>query len=187
MTVSITMSNTTGGSQVEEVVDLGAKNPGMASDVTDLYIRHDALNNAITDCGFYIVRYSGSSYTGIADPDSDYDDVIDWGNFSGETAHGIDIDADADHGGLYINQNHTSSFPDASWHPFRTGYGSGYNNIIQLVQDSINIQPGSWTPIDGEIPKAGEAHIKIRWDVPQYASSAGAKFIQLVMAYSYTS
>lgn len=179
MTVNITMASQSAGNQVEEVIDLGDVSPSNTSSTVDLYIRHDATNNAITDCSFYIVRYAGSDYTGANSPDDDYTEVIQWGDDSGASSTGG--------GGLYLNQNHSGSFPTADWHPFRSSFGSDPNNSIQLVQSAINNTGTGWTPTDGEIPVNGEAHIKTRWDIPLSASSAGIRFIQLVMAYSYTS
>lgn len=178
MTVSITMAGTTAGNQLSEVVDLGSLSPGDASAETDLYIRHDAENNPITDCAFYIIRYAGSDYTGSS-ADDDYTEVLSWGDDSGPGSTGG--------GGLYMNQNHSGSFPTVDWHPYRSSYGSGPSSSIQLVQAAINDTGVGWTPTDGEVPVNGEAHIKTRWDIPATVSSAGIRFIQLVMAYSYTS
>ena len=199
MTVSITMANVSGGDQVEEVIDLGDVAPGEASPLTDLFIRHDAVNNPITNCGFYIVRYAGEDYTGIKDPDSDYAEVIAWGDHTG-AGSGLGAGGTDDQGGLFINQNHLArnvslasatdpygKFPDPSWKAFNSNRGPGYNMPYILAKEAINIKPVAYTPVDGEIPQNGEAHVQMRWDIPSTASTAGARFIQLVMAYSYTS
>jgi hypothetical protein len=179
MTVNITMASLSGDSQLEEVVDLGSLSPGEESSEVDIYIRHDAENNSITDCSLYVTRYTGSDYSGANGADDDYSEVLSWGDTSGSGSHSG--------GGLYLNQNHSSSFPTVDWHPFRSGYGSDPNNSIELLQAAINNTGTGWTPADGEIPVNGEAHIKCRWDVPLAASSAGIRFIYLIMAYSYTS
>jgi len=199
MTVTITMANHSGGDQVEEVIDLGEKDPGLSSPLTDLFIRHDAINNPITNCGLYVVRYAGQDYTGINDPDSDYAEVIAWGDHTGNGS-GLGAGGSSDEGGFFINQNclgRTTSlataedpygkFPDGSWKAFNTNRGPGYNMPYILAKEAINIKPTGYTPVDGEIPQNGEAHVQIRWDIPDYANTAGARFIQLVMAYSYTS
>lgn len=199
MTVTITMSNHSGGDQVEEVVDLGNKDPGNASPLTDLFIRHDAINNPITNCGFYIIRYAGSDYTGIANPDSDYNEVISWGDHTGDGT-GLGAGGTEDEGGLFMNQNHLGrnpgdateddpygKFKDGSWKAFNSNRGPGYNMPWILSSDAINIKPVGYTPVAGEIPQNGEAHVQMRWDVPSTVETAGARFIQLVMAYSYTS
>lgn len=195
MTVTVTISGESQGNPLEEVTDFGEVDPGTASDAVDLYIRHNAAVWQITDCAFYLVRYVGSSYTGLAGPDTDFSTVINWGN----TTIGLDPDAhgagpadppnhiDPEYGGMYLNMNHGSSFPIADWHPFYSGYGDSPENAIILSQDAINNTGSGWTPADGEIPFQGEAHVRIRWDIPSSASEAGISFVQLVMAYSYTS
>ena len=179
MTVSIIISGSSGGNQVSEVIDSGTVDPGDSSSVIDFYIRHDAENNPITDCGLYLAQYVGDDYTGVNGADNDYIEVLSWGDTSGPSS--------TEGEGLYFNQNHSGGFPTGSWSPFRSSYGSDPNNAIQLLQTAINNTGIGWTPTDGEIPVSGEAHIKCRWDVPLTASSAGARFVLLVMAYSYTS
>ena len=192
MTVSISIANTSGGDPLPEVVDLGSVAPGYATTAYDLYIRHDATSFKITDCAFYLVRYTGSSYTGAEDPDTDYSEVIAWGDTThadDPTANGVEIDTPVNnnnHGGLYVNQIQ-SAFLDANWSVIYTGSGSDANNSLQLLDDSINI--GSPTA-DGEIPLNGESHIQMRWDMPTplpSGSNAGIRFVMMVMAYSYTS
>ncbi len=192
MTVSISIANTSGGDPLPEVVDLGQVSPGYATSAYDLYIRHDAESFAITDCVFYVVRYTGSNYTGAEDPDVDYSELIAWGDTTyadDPTANGVEIDTPVNnnnHGGLYMNQVQPA-FIDANWSVTRTGNGSNSSNSIELLQTAINI--GSPTG-DGEIPLNGEAHIQTRWDMPTplpSGSNAGIRFIQMVMAYSYTS
>lgn len=195
MTVNISIASVSGGDPLPEVVDLGQVSPGYATTPYSLYIRHDATNFKITDCAFYIVRYTGSNYTGAEDPDTDYSEVLAWGNTThadDPNANGVEIDVPVnnnDHGGLYINQVHPG-FGNTTWNVIRTGYGSDASNAIQLLQTAINNTGVGWTPTDGEIPLSGEAHIQSRWDFPKNlpsGSNAGIRFIQMVMAYSYTS
>lgn len=199
MTVSVTISTQSAGDPIEEVTDLGETAPSAASDIVNLYVRHDAAVWQITDCAFYLVRYVGSSYTGDASPDEDFSSVIGWG----DTTIGLNPNAngvgplsspgvtDPAYGGFYLNMNHTGNisgvFPPEDWHPFRTGYGDSPENAVILSQDAINNLGSGWTPADGEIPFQGEAHVQVRWDIPVSATDAGISFIQLVMAYSYTS
>lgn len=199
MTVTVTISGESQGNPMEEVTDLGEVDPGTASDVVDLYIRHNAAVWQITDCAFYLVRYVGSSYTGDAGPDADFSTVVTWGN----TTIGLNPDAngvgpldppgitDPEYGGLYLNMDHQHNvggvFPPEEWHPFYSGHGDSPENAVILSQDAINNTGSGWTPADGEIPFQGEAHVQIRWDIPASASEAGISFVQLVMAYSYTS
>lgn len=199
MTVSVTISGQSASSPLAEVTDLGEFAPGNASDIVNLYIRHDAAVWQITDCAFYLVRYVGTAYTGDDSPDEDFATVIGWG----DTTIALDPDAngvgplpspgvvDSNYGGFYMNMNHqgnvSSVLPPEDWHPFRTGYGDSPENAVVLSQDAINNLGSGWTPTDGEIPFQGEAHIQVRWDIPVSATDAGISFVQMVMAYSYTS
>lgn len=203
MTVSVTISSTSSGNPVEEVTDFGEFGPGEASDVANLYIRHDAAVWQITDVAFYLVRYVGSQYpedeTVAAGPDEDFSTVINWG----DTTIGLNPNAngvgplsapgitDPAYGGFYLNMNHQGGvsgvLPPEDWHPFHTGYGDSPENAVILSQEAINNLGSGWTPTDGEIPFQGEAHVQVRWDIPSNAADAGISFIQLVMAYSYTS
>lgn len=186
MTVVITMSNVSGGDQVEEVIDMGTVDPEKASGVSDLYVRHDAVNNPITDCGFYIVRYAGDDYDGASDPDLDYTEVLAWGDTTAN-GHGNQIDSDATQGGLFINQDHSNGFLPATWTVFNSSRGPSNSSPLQLSADAINISPALYTPVAGELPQNGEAHVQTRWDIPDTATTAGSRYIQLVLAYSYTS
>lgn len=202
MTVSITISGQSSGDPLEEVIALGEVQPGSASDVIDLYIRHDAVAWQITDCAFYLVRYTGLSYDsggGTGTPDADFSTVIGWGdttialnpNANGVGPLGSGGITDPEYGGFYLNMDHAGNisnvFPPDEWHPLRSGYGDSPENAVILSQDAINNTGPSWTPTDGEIPYLGEAHVQVRWDLPVSLESAGTYFTQLVMTYSYTS
>jgi hypothetical protein len=200
MTVSVTISSQSQGDPLEEVTDFGEFSPGEASDLANLYIRHDAAVWQITDCGFYLVRYVGSQYpeSGGAGPDADFATVIGWGDNTiadNPAANGVESNppgiTDPEYGGFYLNMNHQDNvggkFPPVDWHPFYSGYGDSPENAVVLSQKAINNLGSGWIPADGEIPFQGEAHVQVRWDIPISASDAGISFIQLVMAYSYTS
>lgn len=175
MTVNITISDISGSDSLADTVDLGTGTPGNDTSFQDLFIRHDAVVNPITDCAWYAMRYTGSSYLG-SDPDDDLTEIFGWG--------------DAATGGFIINQvipggwTTGTQFAEVNDQVFRNGYGDIDNQLI-LDQDSINIGTPSG---DGEIPLAGEAHVQVRVSVPSTGvSSAGYRAIQLVLAYSATS
>ena len=79
MTVNITIGETSGGDSLADTVDMGTVTPGADSDEQELFIRHDALVNSITDCAFYMTRYTGSSYLG-EDADDDLTEIFGWGD-----------------------------------------------------------------------------------------------------------
>lgn len=179
MTVNITFSETSGGNALSDTVDLDSSmSPGDTSDVQDMFIRHDALVGPITSCAFYVDRYAGDSYPGV-DADQDYTEILGWG--------------DAATGGFQINQNIPGGWTegDSFWDTnpgdsqlFKNGYGD-IDAQLALSVDAINIG----TPVAGEIPLSGEAHIQARVAVPLSLAPLGANYraISLVMAYSATS
>lgn len=175
MTVNITIAGTSGDDSLADTIDLGTVEPGNETGFQDFFIRHDAVTNPITDCAWYVTRYTGSSYLG-EDPDDDYTEIMGWG--------------DAATGGLIINQVIPGAwtvgdpFNPGDDQVFKNGYGDIDNQLI-LDEDSINIG----TPAgDGEIPVAGEAHVQVRASVPSVGvGSAGYRAMQLVLAYSATS
>jgi hypothetical protein len=185
MTVNITISDTSGGDSLADTVDQGIVTPGNDSDIQDLFIRHDAQVNPITDCAFYLQRYVGSSYLGD-NADDDFTEVMSWG--------------DAATGGFMINQvipggwtegrpfwdsnPPYSDAPPDTWQVFKNGYGD-INNQLILDEDSISVG----TPAgDGVVPLAGEAHVQVKWNVPaSVPAGAGYRAVTLVMAYSATS
>ena len=75
MTVNITFSNISGGDSLSDTTDLGSATPATDTDIQDVFIRHDAIVNEITDCAWYLQRYVGSNYLG-ADEDDDFIEVM---------------------------------------------------------------------------------------------------------------
>jgi hypothetical protein len=169
------MAGVSGDDSLADTVDMGSVTPGSDTNFQDLFIRHDALVNPITDCAWYVTRYTGSNYLG-EDPDDDFIEIMGWG--------------DAATGGMTINQvippswTTGTQFSESYDQVFKNGYGDIDNQLI-LDEDSINIG----TPAgDGIIPVAGEAHVQVRYQVPSVGvGTAGYRAMQLVLAYSATS
>lgn len=174
MTVNILFSNESGGNSLSDNVDLGEVNPSADSTIQNLFIRHDAQAAAISDCAFYITRYTGSGYLG-QDEDRDLVEVIGWGD-------------DAT-GGFTINQKVPPTWSGEAFDPlydqvFKSTLGT-INNQAQLLTTAESI--GSFTS-DGEIPVNGEAHIQVRVAVAASVPlGANYRAVELVMAYSATS
>lgn len=179
MTVNITFANTSGGDSIDDNASLGSIDAGgetSTEDILNLFVRHDATVNPITDCSWYIQRYVGSNYEGSNGEDADLEEVLSWGD-------------DAT-GGLVINQVIPtgwiagSQFDESNDQIFKNGYGD-INNQLILKEDSINIG----TPAgDGIIPVSGEAHVQLRMKVPDsIPAGAGYRTILLVFSYSATS
>ena len=175
MTVNITFSNISGGDSLSDTVDLGTVTPGNDSSFQDIFVRHDAIVNPITDCAWYLQRYVGSNYLGDNE-DDDFTEVMSWG--------------DAANGGFLVNQviplgwTYGDQFTIGNDQLFKNGYGD-INNQLILDEDSINIG----TPAgDGIIPLAGEAHVQVRFKVPSSVpGGAGYRAATLVFSYSATS
>lgn len=177
MTVNIIISDQSGGNSLADNIDLGKVDENGESSFQDLFIRHDANVSAITDCSFYMTRYTGTGYLG-SDADADYSEVLGWG--------------DADEGdGFIINQAPQSpwtagqQFPTGNDQIVKTVGGGTINNQFTLLSSAIVVGTPSG---DGEIPLNGEAHIQARVKVPDSVSAgAGYRAVELVMAYSATS
>lgn len=174
MTVLLTISNTSGGFSIADTTDLGDLTPGGdESDFQDLFISHDATVNAITDCNFYLTRYTGSSYPGD-DADADLTEILSWGvgNLEGVRMSMVHP------GGWVIGDEFASG-----WQSFYPGNGD-INSQIVLDHQSLVFGLGS---TDGEIPVNDEAHVQIKLKVPSSPSSAGNKGFALVLSFSATS
>lgn len=175
MTVNIIISGESGGNSLADSIDLGKVDGNGESNFQDLFIRHDANIASITDCSFYVTRFTGTGYLG-SDEDADYADVLSWG--------------DAGDGGFVLNQVPQSTwsigqqFSETNDQVITPDFGT-INNQIELKKDSI--VTGSVPSNDGEIPVNGQAHIQARVIVPDTVASAGYRAIELVMAYSATS
>jgi len=175
MTVNITFSNTSGGDSLSDTTDLGSVDPGDETIFQDIFTRHDAIVNPITDCAWYLQRYVGSNYLGDNE-DDDFVEIMGWG--------------DAATGGFVINQVIPGSwvygqqFNILNDQIFKNGYGD-INNQLILDEDSICIG----TPAgDGVIPVSGESHVQIRTSVPSSVpAGAGYRAVTLVFSYSATS
>jgi len=175
MTVNITFSNVSGGDSLSDTTDLGSATPSDDTSFQDIFIRHDAIVNPITDCAWYLQRYVGSNYLG-EDEDEDFAEVMGWG--------------DASTGGFIINQVIPGSwiygdqFDPTDDQVFKNGYGD-INSQLILDEDSICVG----TPAgDGVIPVAGEAHVQVRASIPSSVpAGAGYRAVTLVLSYSATS
>ena len=178
MTVNIIISDASASDSLADTVDLGTVTPGSDSTVQDLFIRHDATVNPITDCAWYLQRYVGSGYLGV-DADADFAEIMAWGDANPTPA-----------GGFMINQVIPGAwaiddeFADVNLQVFANGNGD-INNQLPLLVDSINIG----TPVvAGQIPLSGEAHVQVKFKVPTSVSAgAGYRAATLVFAYSATS
>jgi hypothetical protein len=153
---------------------MGEVSPGGQTSLKEIYISHTGTQK-ITNCKIYIIPYSAGVYLGARTAQDDYDLIISWGDSSYPATSGE---------GLYINMNHSGGFPASDWQVFRTGGGDTLANAFQLPATAISSGVGS----AGEIPAAGEAHIKYRVDIDAgYAGTTGLIYTDTVMYYESTS
>jgi len=174
MVVSITWSGTSGGDAITEPISHGNIGNGSAAADLDLYIRHDATAGPITDAGFFMQPYSGTGYTGVG-TQTDYIEIMGWGSTSTST----------NDGGFYLNQDAVGTHPEAGFIVHEPGTGDS-SNKLDLSTAAIT-GTGTGTYQDGEIPLGGEAHVKVRLAVPAYEDTAGIRFFDHILAYTFTS
>jgi len=173
MPVSIIYAYTTQAEAVALPHDAGEISPGGQSSVIDTYIRHTGTAK-ITNCQFYILPYSAGVYLGAETAQEDYDLLIEWGDASTPAVTG---------GGLYVNMNHSGSFPSANWQVFYTGGGDTLGTAFDLPTTALSTGSG----VAGEIPALGEAHLQWRLDPPAAYTGTGTGYIDTLMYYESTS
>jgi hypothetical protein len=172
MTVSVRFSQSTLGEPVSLAQSLGSITPGASANVYDVYISHTGTS-PITDCGIYIIPYTAGIYLGTRTAQDDFDDILVWG----------DVSYPALTGGLYVNQNAAGGFDVADWETFRTGHGDSLANAFPLSVNAINLGAA----VAGEIASGGEAHIRIRLDVPAGCTDTGTFYFDVKLDYTATS
>lgn len=162
MTVTLVISGSSFGNPLGDTVDIGTDISASSSTSTqDLYISHDAEVSPITGCALYVTEYVGSNYLGSSTTD-DLSTLLTWGD-SGD--------------GIKLSQDQGSS-----WTTIKNGTGD-IDNAISLTTDAIT----TGTPVAGQIPVDGEAHLQVKVDVPSSPGSAGYRAFSFVMEYSATS
>ena len=175
MTVTLTLSETSGGNAMADTTDMGSATPGNDVTYQDIFISHDAVVNSITDCAIYAIRYAGSNYLGT-DADADFTEIMGWG--------------DAATGGVKVVMDGWTGWASGenavgTWLLFKNGYGD-VDNQIPLDKDAVVV--GTVPSSNGEIPVGGEAHIQVKVAVPSSVpGGAGYRAFSLVFAYSATS
>jgi len=173
LAVSVRFSRTSAGSPVFLPQSAGSLAPDDSSGEMEVWITHTGTAK-ISACKFYILPYSAGVYLGTVTAQDDYDKVIAYGDnsypaFSGE--------------GLYVNMNHGGTFPAEEWQPFRTGWGDSLATAADMPIDAISSGSG----LAGEIPTGGEAHIRLRLDIPATETETGTSYVDLLMVYTSTS
>lgn len=222
MAVSLTVSESINGTAVADSLAGGGSGVDMGScvnssfcPVTDkslnqgeksLYIRHDAVNNPITDVKFFIQQYgvgTGFTYGGAQSAATDYATMQSLGQASGSSKN----NADGNSGGLWIDMdwdsNDTTRFDQASFPSIVKIHGDGGTDGIDLASAfglitnaMVYDAPGetaATAPVAGQIGISTDtalgtrAHINLRLYLPSTHPDGGIIQFEWVIAYSFTS
>jgi len=221
MAVLLTISETLDGTAVADALEGGGTGSDLGSVTNnsyapviskpsntgkkDLYIRHDASVDPITDVKTYIAEYgteTGFTYGGNDSASNDIATLISLGNASGSSKN----NADGNSGGLWIDMDWdastTNQFDQANFPTLVKIYGDNNTDGIDLasaftmaaeamVYDSGG-ETAATSPVAGQIGKAADsvlgtnAHLKLRIYLPNSFSQGGYVQMDYVTAYSFT-
>lgn len=220
MAVNLTISKTLSGAAAADAlagagtgVDLGSVVNGEYAPIIskaantgwqDLYIRHDAAVDPITDVGTFIAEYSQAYGGAAANAAADLATLISKGNASGNSANnndglssGLRIEHDADISGtlgasafdgtraqvLIYGDNNTDGIDLASAFDL---------HVDAMVYDNASTETDAGTPVTGQIGKSGDttlgdrAHVKLRYYLEDAAPDGGIIQWDWVIKYSFT-
>lgn len=220
MAVNLTVAKTLNGTQIADTLAGGSAGLDLGSCVNsefapitsksantgwqDLFIRHNATIDPITDVKTFIAEFTGT-YGGAQTPSIDIATLIAKGaadneatsNNSDGLASGLRIEHDADiAGALGLN----AFLPSRGQVKI---YGNGSTDGIDLasafplhvdamVYNNAGSQADASAPVTGKIGKTGDtvlgdrAHIKLRYYLEQNAPDGGVLQFDYVIAYSFT-
>lgn len=221
MAVLLTVSETLDGTAVADAlagggsgIDLGSVVNGSYAPVIskasntgaqNLYIRHDATIDPITDVKTFIQEYgvgTGFTYGGADTAANDFATIKALGNASGNSKN----NGDGLSGGLWIDMDWdastTNQFDQANFPALVKIYGDNVSdgadlaNAFPVIDDAMVYDaPGETAasaPVDGQIGINGDttlgdnAHVKLRIYLTQAFADGGIIQWEWVIAYSYT-
>lgn len=222
MTVSLTISESLSGSALSDSLagggtglDLGSVVNGAFAPISDkatnvgrqdLFIRHNATIDPITNVKFYLGEYgaiTGYTYGGARTAATDLTSIFTLGNASGSSKN----NADGLSGGIWIDQRwnaSTSAQFDKATYPSKVeifgdngtdgkDLASAFTLLTDaMVYDNTGVETAATTPVAGEIGKSGDtvlgdqAHIRTRVYLPQSHAEGGIYQFEFCIAYSFT-
>lgn len=229
MTVLLTISKTAAGSEVSDTLsgagntglDLGQCANGSFSPIigaqadnngsADLYIRHDATVDPITDCGFYLKAFSGT-YGGAKGASTDLTYLLGLGYAdAGTTANNTDGLSRGLHIDMSWNVSQANQFaPGRETTGQKRIFGNTYPRLtvdgidgsapqkaFPVHVDSLSYWNGSseidaTAPVTGKIGKSTDTalgnrcHIKLRAYLHSAATDGGVCQVDFVTLYSFT-
>jgi hypothetical protein len=227
MAVALTISESLDGAAVADSlegggtgVDLGNVTNGSYAPVVNqtnnegaqnLYVRHDATIDPITDLKCFMQTYgagTGATYGGADSAANDFTTMTGYGNTSGSSKN----NQDGNSAGLWMDAN--AQVATVSQFDFATnGQGQGGDDTVFIFGDngtdgidlaSAFLIPGeamvydntgetaASAPVDGEVGVSGDtakgdnARLKYRAYLPDSALSGGIIQFEIVFSYSFT-
>ena len=220
MAVNLVVAKTINGSQINDTLAGGSSGLDLGSCVNsefapitsksantgwqDLFIRHNATIDPITDVKTFIAEFTGT-YGGAQNPSTDLATLIAKGasdneatsNNSDGLSSGLRIEHDADiAGSLGLNaflpsRGQVKIYGNGSTQGI--GLASAFPlHVDALVYNNSGTQVDATTPVTGKIGKTGDtvlgdrAHVKLRYYLEQNAPDGGVLQFDYVIAYSFT-
>lgn len=224
MTVLLTISKTATGTEVSDTLsgagntglDLGQCANGSYSPISgaqadnvgaaDLFIRHNATVDPITDCGFYLKSFSGT-YGGAVSAAQDLTYLLGLGAAdTGTTKNNVDGLSSGLHMEMSWNVTTSNQFlPGREGTGQKRIFGKNYSGLdgsapekaFPIHVDSMSYWDGSTevdatAPVTGKIGKSSDtalgnrSHIKLRAFLKQAATEGGVCQVDFVTLYSFT-
>jgi hypothetical protein len=223
MSVDLTISETLDGTAIADNLegsgsptglDLGAVVSEEYAPITnktnntgrqDLFIRHNAVTDPITNVVFFLQQYgagTGNSYGGQRTASGDLTDIFALGAASGDSKN----NADGLSGGIWIDQDWdvaTANQFDKSTRPTYVNIfgdngtdgidlASGFGLLTDAMVYDNTGETAASAPIAGQIGKAGDsalgdnAHIRMRVYLPASFTKGGYFQVEFATAYRYT-
>lgn len=221
MAVQLTVAKTLNGSGVADSlagagtgVDLGSVVNGEFVPIIDktantgwqdLFIRHDAVDDQITDVGTYIAEYSQTYGGAAANAAADFATLVAKGFASGNSANnndglssGLRIEHDADIPGTLGANAFLGTRAQVKIYGDNNTDGIDLASAFDLhvdacVYNNAGTETDATTPVTGQIGKSGDtvlgdrAHIKLRYYLEEAAPDGGVIQFDWVIKYSFTS
>jgi hypothetical protein len=228
MAVLLTVSETMGGAAYNDALSGGGSGVDFGNCINgqfcpiisqpantgaqELFIRHDAAVDPITDLKFFLQEYgvgTGFTYGGNgASANADWQKILDAGNASASVNAN---NADGLAGGLHIDMdwqvnavNQFSAARIGAQHRifgdnggYLTGEGRSLATAVQAHQDGMSwndasVETDASAPVAGTVGKAGSTtygdqfHAKMRFYLRSDEVDGGILQVEIVAAYSYT-
>lgn len=227
MSVLLTVSETINGAQFSDAlegggtgIDLGAAINGQFTPISnqttntghqDIFIRHDATIDPITDVGTFVQAFgagTGFTYGGANSASADYTKLLNMGNASNSSvANNSDGLADGLHIDMDWDVSTTNQFSPARIGTFvriygdnggaATGEGRDLATAFLLKADAMSrnnagTEVAATGPVDGKIGKTGDTvlgdrgHPRLRFFLRSDETDGGVLQFEWVIKYSFT-